>query len=327
MRVSGKAVGERLHAPAVTHWALIPLVAGVILGMAFSSVLLVRPQAAITNVYLQLPDGGGEDASSRLQDLKRMLNSLESARHSGVEKLAEEVSVKTPVYYAVVMRHRHSSEQLKVLRDTWTRDMARDKVGFFIPVEEEEEQAVEDGHEEREEAHYGEIESSDTDPVAVVELQTSHSDFRMDVLAHICRSELNATKWLLLAGDNVYVKPQALETFLQHYENTPSVGYLGRPASSDGGRGSSSRACVDGPGIVLSHSVVAELCSKLESCRGSEGGGDGAVERCMKEQLGRDCSQEVEVSATHTACMGHLSQFQSSPYIYIIIGGRALSTG
>lgn len=291
MRASGTISAQRLHAAATTHWALIPLVAGVLIGMAFSTVLLVQPhRATITNVYLELPSER-EDATSRLRDLRRMLNDVGASRHSGVEKLAEEVSVRAPVYYAVVMSHRHSSEWLKVLRSTWAKDIAWERVGYFVPLEDEP-QLVEGGTEEGEDVHYGEIQSSDADPMAVVELPNTHPDFYMDVISHVCKTKLNETKWFFLGGDDVYIKPQALEAHLQHYENALSVGYLGRPASV---KGSTNTVCLKGPGTILSHSVLVELCSKLDTC--SDGGGEGGtVGRCITEQLQHGCNtQETKV--------------------------------
>ena len=99
MRPSGKTSAERLR--SASHWALIPLVAGVLIGMGVSTVFLLQPQDAITNVYLELPSER-EDVTSRLSDLRRMMNELGATRHAEVEKLAEEVSVKAPVYYAVI---------------------------------------------------------------------------------------------------------------------------------------------------------------------------------------------------------------------------------
>ena len=264
-----KAGGAERTYPA-THWALVPLVAGVLIGMSFSTVFLVQPYTAITNVYLELPSER-EDADSRLGDLRRMLNDLGAMRRSGVAaKLADEVNVKAPVYYAVVMNHRHSAEQLQVLRKTWTKQIDRERVGYYIPMEDDEE-----GNDEEEDAHYGEIELSD--PVAVVELASTQPDFFMDVVSHLCRAKLNDTKWFLLARDNVYVKPTYLENHLQQYENDPSHGFIGRPQQ---GRGSE---CMKGPGTVLSHSVLARLCAQIDECRGT-------VEQCITDKLECSCS-------------------------------------
>lgn len=278
MRASGKTNAEKLPS---AHWALIPLVTGVLIGMAFSTVFLIRPHTAITNVYLELPSER-EDATARLNDLRRMLTHLDAPRPSEVEKLAEEVSVKDPVYYAVVMGQRHSSEQLKVLRDTWTRDIPRQCVEYFIPTEDQSE--VTDGATEGEweDLHYGEIQAG---PASVIELQSLRSDFYMDVVLYVCRNKLNNTKWFVLAGDNVYIKSQELEETLRHYE-TSSLGYLGRRSASV--RGVANRPCIQGPGTVLSHSVLAELCSKVDTCSGDQK--SGAVERCIATHLGLNCN-------------------------------------
>lgn len=284
MRASGKTNAERLHS---AHWALVPLVTGVLIGMAFSTVFLIRPHTAITNVYLELPSER-EDVTARLNDLRQMLTHLDAPRPSEVEKLAEEVSVKDPVYYAVVMGQRHSSEQLKVLRDTWTGDIPRQRVEYFIPTEDQP-QVADEG--EWEDVHYGEIQGG---PAAVRELQSLHSDFYIDVVLYVCKNKLNDTKWFVLAGDNVYIKSRELEEHLRHYETSP-VGYLGRRSASV--RGLANSACMRGPGTVLSHSVLTELCSKVETCsEDRESGEVGAVERCITTQLGHSCnSLEAEV--------------------------------
>ena len=293
-RPNGKTSGQRLH--STSHWALIPLVAGVLIGMGVSTVFLLQPQAAITNVYLELPSER-EDATSRLSDLRRMMNELGATRRAEVvKKLAEEVSVKAPLYYAVIMNRRHSSEQLNVLRETWTQNIARERLSYFIPLEEDEHhqvQAVEGATEENwdEDAHFGEIQHKENDDVAIVELENSHSDFYIDVLSYVCRAKLNETKWFLFAGDDVYVKSRDLEEHLQHYENILSFRYLGRPASvNNNRRGSANRECLKGPGTVLSHSAMVELCSKIDRCRGSAGEGDRAIGKCITQQLGQGCN-------------------------------------
>lgn len=281
MRASGKTNAERLH-PSATHWAMIPLVTGILIGMAISTVFLIRPHTAITNVYLELPSER-EDVSARLNDLRRMLNHLDASRRpSEVEKLAEEVDVKDPVYYAVVMSRRHSSEQLKVLRDTWTGDTARQRVGYFIPVEDQPQVADGAATEDWEDAHYGEIRD---DSSAVVELPSLHSDFHMDVISYLCRTKLNDTKWVILAGDNVYIKSQELEEYLLHYDTGP-MGYLGRSSTSD-----STTPCVRGPGTILSHSVLVDLCNKVDTCSEDEESVEaGAVETCIAKQLEHNCN-------------------------------------
>lgn len=272
-------------APAI-HWALIPLLAGIIIGVAFSTLLLLQPYTAVTNVYLELPspERGDDSLVSRFgesRDLQRLLNELGAARGpqrgagSPPAKLADEADAKAPVYYAVVMSHRHSADQLKVLRDTWTREIPSQKVGFYINSEEEEEEPTEEGVEDR---HYGEIESSET----VVELSSTGANFYADVVSHVCRNKLNRTKWYLLVGDDVYVKHKELETQLQWYENMPAFGYLGkRNSDKDSGE------CAEGPGVVLSQPVLSQLCRQLESCR-QRGEGVGG---CLTNTLGHNCNQ------------------------------------
>lgn len=292
MRVNGKPNAERLHSSA-THWALIPLVTGVLIGMAFSTVFLIQPHTAITNVYLELPPEQ-EDVSTRLNDLRRMLNHLGVSRPSEVKTLAEEVDVKDPVYYAVVMSRRHSSEQLKVLRDTWTGDIARQRVSYFIPVEDQP-QVADGATEDWEDAHYGEIQD---DSAAVIELPSLHSDFHMDVVSYLCKTKLNETKWFILAGDNVYIKSQELEEYLRHYD-TSYMDYLGRRSISDRGT-----PCMRGPGTILGHTILVDLCNKVGTC--SEDVEVGAVEMCITKQLERNCnSHEAKVIFQNTCIFAY----------------------
>ena len=282
---------HRATAPAL-HWALIPMLAGVLIGVAFSTVFLLQPYTAITNVYLELPspERGGESVASRFgegRDLQRLLTELGAAR-DGVPhppaKLADEANAKGPVYYAVVMSHRHSADQLNVLKETWTREIPSHRVGYYINSEAGEDVPTEEDIEDR---HYGEIESSE----AVIELSSTGADFYSEVVSHVCRHKLNHTKWYLLAGDDVYVKSNELESQLQRYENMPTLGYLGRRSKDED---SARRECLEGPGMVLSHSVLRELCGELETCR-RRGEGVGA---CLTDTLGQDCNElESEASS------------------------------
>ena len=283
---------ERSHA---SHRALVPLVTGVLIGVCLSTLFLMPPYTSITNVYLQLPSEK-ENSLGRLSKLDRMLSDLTASRHSGVRRLAEEVMVKPKVYYAIVMSHRHSSEQIKVLRDTWAQDIA-DRVEFYIPPERKGEQASEQY------AHYGETEF---DQVNAVELHNLHADFHMDVVSHMCRSKLNLAKWFFMAGDNVYVKTQALEKFLQPYENDLSIGCLGRPASKKSGATSVSGGCNEETGIVLSHSALSELCQKLQACNESKEEAEKGLKLgiCM-QKLGYECNKNTQVSIYYT-CMPSL---------------------
>ena len=297
---------ERYHratSPGL-HWALIPLLAGILIGVAFSTVFLLQPYTAVTNVYLELPSpergGGGEPVPSRLGEnghLQRLLNELGTARgmpHSisgSPAKLADEANARGSVHYSIVMSHRHSAEQLKVLKDTWTRDIPSQRVSYYIQSEEKERQK-----EEHDDEHYGEIESSE----GVIELASTGDDFYTDVVAHMCRNTLNHTKWYLLAGDDVYVKSQELEAKLQKYENLPTFGYLGRRSGeADSGGGE----CAEGPGVALSHSAFSQLCGVLDSCR-KRGEGIGG---CLTKTLGQYCN-ELESEASFLSLNIHNSE-------------------
>ena len=274
MRGSGKFGGVEVY--RATHWALIPLVVGIIIGMAFSTVLLIQPYTAITNVYLELPPSERDDAASRLSDLRQMINNLGTTRDLGpsgtVSHLAEEVTRKAAVYYAIVMTHRHSAEQLQVLRNTWSRQIDRERIGYYITLEDSEEENDED-------FHYGEIETSDH--VTVIELANTNTDIYLDVISHICKTRINDTKWFLLASDNIYIKSHHLEDHLQEYENIPSsYGYLGRPQDGQVSE------CMKGPGNILSYSLLVTLCDQIDTCRDNE----RDIGQCITQQLKQSCN-------------------------------------
>ena len=270
-KTGGGGGGERNRGSV--HWAMVPLLAGVIIGVALSTVFLLQPYPAVTNLYLELP--GEEGRGAELRQLLRDMEAAHGAPSDGrsPEELADEADVRAPVYYAVIMNSRHSADQLKVLEETWTRGVPRARISFFIQSERGEREE----REKEEDGHYGEIDTSDS----VVELAGTSPDCNTEVVSHVCREQLNHTKWYLIAGDDVYVKWSELETLLQRYENSPGYGYLGRKRV-DGG-------CVEEAGIILSQSVLHELCELLDTC--------GDIGRCLTETLGHSCNQlDSEVS-------------------------------
>lgn len=261
------------------HWALLPFVAGVLIGLAFSTIILIRPYAeSVTNVYIRLP----EEEPHR--DWKRLLEELQDNRVGGVEKLSQEVVMKDPVYYAVIMSDRHSSERLEVLRNSWTTNISPQNINFFIPAEEEGPQANNDHG--NEDLHYGEI--GNANAAAVVELP-SHV-IEIQALKYVCKHKLNNTKWFLVVNDDVYVKPRALESFLQKYETVPYMSYFGKPVKRD----PIGRVCLPGPGTVLSYSTLAGLCPKLDACFESET--EYVIGECNRKQLDIQCNKDGEVN-------------------------------
>ena len=283
---------QKAHGP---HWALLPFVAGVIIGLSLSTVLLIRPYAeSITNVYIKLPDEEREERlAARTKDLQRLLDELQPYKVGGVEKLAQEVVVKDPVYYAVIMMDRHASEQLQVLRNTWAGDVPSKRINFFIPAESVEETGPNNDGDvpvNDEDLHYGEIAELDDSAGAVVELPGS-ALLEIQTLQYICKHKLNDTKWFFISNNDVYVKSRSLETFLQPYENLPQMGYLGKPVK----RESVGRICMSGPGTVLSYSTMAALCPRLDACIGSKAGSrtEYVIGECIQRQLDLQCNKDM----------------------------------
>lgn len=284
----------RVHAYR-QHWALLPFVAGVLIGLSLSTVFLIRPPYAdtpVTNVYIRLPgEEGGGPLAARDGELQRLLGELQPYRAGGVEKLAQEAVMKDPVYYAVIMTDRHSSEQLEVLRHTWAGDVPAKRINFFIPAEiaagETGPNSDADLPMDEEDLHYGEIKDS---AGAVVELPDSNL-LELQTLQYICKHKLNDTKWFFVSYDNVYVKTRLLEKFLQPYENLPHMGYLGKPMKYE----PIGRICMPGPGTVLSYSVMAALCPRLHVCAGSmsKSSTEYAIGECVQEQLGLQCNKDI----------------------------------
>ena len=278
-------VNNKIPSVYKQHWALLPFIAGVLIGLALSTAVLLRPYTeSITNVYIRLPE---EDKLDKLAEFRRMIEELQIQKVGGIQHLAQEVSVKDPVYYAVVMRDRHSSEQLEVLRNTWTREVSPRRVGFFISAEGETDQDL----------HYGEINATEQSG-SVIELRTSQL-LELQALKYICKHEVNHTKWFFISNDNVYVKTQSLEHYLQQFENVPEMDYIGKPIKKD----PIGRVCMPGPGTVFSYSGLVALCPKLDTCFKS--GGDAIqaefpVGECVRRQLpDLQCNKEGQVNLAH----------------------------
>ena len=294
MKNSARAVREKAHSYR-QHWALLPFVAGVLIGLSLSTVFLLQPYAdsPVTNVYIRLPGEG--PLAARNSDLQRLLGELQPYS-GGVEKLAQEVVMKDPVYYAVIMTDRHSADQLEVLRHTWAGDVPSKRINFFIPAESAGETDPNTDHADvpvnDEDLHYGEINKNSAG--AVVELPGTNL-LEIRTLQYICQHKLNDTKWFFVSNDNIYVKSRLLEKFLQPYENLPHMGYLGKPVK----REPIGRICMPGPGTVLSYSVMAALCPRLDACaaavrRSKSGSGtEYVIGECVQKQLGLQCNKDL----------------------------------
>lgn len=273
-------VHNRMSSVTKQHWALLPFVTGVIIGLALSTAILLRPYTE-SQVYIRLLEED-EDQSVKF---RRMIEDLHFQKVGGIRHLAQEVSVKDPVYYAVVMKDRHSSEQLDVLRNTWTREIPSRRVSFFISAESDNDKDL----------HYGEINTAENQSGSVVELPNSQL-LELHALKYVCNHKINHTKWFFISNDNVYVKIRSLERYLQQFENVPGMDYLGKPIKRD----PIGRVCMPGPGTILSYSALAALCPKLDMCLDSDNDAvknEIPVGECVRRQLpDLQCNKEGDVS-------------------------------
>ena len=273
-------VHNRMSSVTKQHWALLPFVTGVIIGLALSTAILLRPYTE-SQVYIRLLEED-EDQSVKFS---RIIEDLHLQKVGGIRHLAQEVSVKDPVYYAVVMKDRHSSEQLDVLRNTWTREIPPRRVGFFISAESDNDKDL----------HYGEINTAENQSGSVVELPNSQL-LELHALKYVCNHKINHNKWFFISNENIYVKTRSLERYLQQFENVPGMDYLGKPVKRD----PIGRVCMPGPGTILSYSALVALCPKLDMCL--DGDNDAVkneipVGECVRRQLpDLQCNKEGDVS-------------------------------
>lgn len=289
------------------HWALLPFLVGVLIGLAVSTVILFRPQAASVSVYVSISN---HEEPAQKQDYRKLLDELRLPGlrlGGGATKLREEVDVREPVFYAVVLHERHSASQVEAIRATWAKGVPWESVAFFVPPEESSQgrdggarEEGEGGEEEEEEAHYGEIETAkDSTSQAVLELPHGYTYgggvAELLTLRHLCKHKLNSTKWFFIASGDVYVKTRALEDHLQPLENLPQFGYLGKPVRRD----PVGRVCLPGPGSVLSHAALSRLCPHLQRCVAMARTGmfktDCVVGECLASQLNLQCYKSSQV--------------------------------
>ena len=274
------------------HWALLPFVVGVLIGLFVSTVVLVRPQTTSISVYVSV----SEEPEPR-RDYRKLLDELQHGRRSGgVATLRDEVGSQGAVFYAVVLRDRHSAAQLEAIRTTWAKDIPQQSIAFFIPSEEGGQGGEGAKEEEDEEAHYGEIELPEAlSSLAVLELPPGAGAAELHALRHVCQHKINSTKWFFVANGDVYVKTRSLEGHLEPLEGLAQFGYLGKPVRRD----PSGRLCLPGPGFVLSRAVLADLCPRLQRCiamvRADMFKSECVMGECLASQLGVQCYKSSQV--------------------------------
>lgn len=259
------------------HKVLLSFVAGVVIGLALSVVVLVRPnsESVTNNVYINI---GEQRHAFKLDPRFAEFDHLLEQLHPYAEitrELSEEVSFKDPVYYAVVVRNGRSLNNLKAVQSTWAKDIPSSNVGFFVPFEKTPPGnfKVEDPTKLNDGSYKDNI--IQLSRSGVLEIQT---------LKFLCKYKLNDTKWFFISSDDVYVKTNMLESFLSSLEaSQDQLRYLGKPIDRDlvGG------ACMPGPGSILSQSTLSELCPEIGTCSKLRGNleTECVVGECVRKQL------------------------------------------
>lgn len=241
---------------------MLPFVAGVIIGLAVSTLLLIRPytesRSVTNNVYINLGQQRHKfGLDPRFAEFDRLLEQLHPYGET-IHKLSEEVKIMDPVFYAVVVTDGQSLDNLKAIRNTWAKDIPEADVGFFVPFENTAPMNFEFANKENTNGVEGELYKDNS----IIKLSKSEL-LEIQTLKFLCDHKLNNTKWFFISYDNVYVKTHVLEKFLLSMETSQSeLSYLGKPIK----REPIGRVCMPGPGSVLSYSMLSELCPKLDTC-------------------------------------------------------------
>ncbi len=247
------------------HWALLPFVAGVLLGLAVSTIILIRPDTTVTNISI------GRERQDQNEKFNRFLEELHKQERD-TQRLSEEMTMKRTVYYAVMLTDTTSIESLNIIKNTWARDMGPAEIGFFLSSE------------------Y----PQNTDTIKIS--SSSSEQLEIETLKYICNNKLNETKWFFLSYDNVYVKREQLENYLLSLETMPGdFGYLGKPIKRESSIGG---VCMAGPGSVFSQSILSQLCPRLNKCNPSEGipEPDCVLGECVRKQLPSiQCARDVKL--------------------------------
>ena len=222
---------------------------------------------------------GKSPVEARLAEVKRLLGEVEPHNHGNHEqhvmKLSDEVDVRAPVFYAVIVSSAQPLDDVvRMLNETWAGDMTPSDITFFVQSQ-------------REAEIPGTVEGKLTN---VHHLTSLDILAEIQVLKYICEHKLNSTKWFFIANDNLYVKTFALERYLMemdalHYH----YGYLGKPIK----REPIGRVCMPGPGSMLSYTAVEEVCAKIGECEKHKPVTDCVLGECICRQVPRlQCNRE-----------------------------------
>lgn len=270
------------------HWALLPFVMGIIAGVTVSTVILVRPyteQVVTNNVYIldtELSAGEAAGHSQELEDrllkFERIMEELHPAEHRGAgpRLLADEAKLKDPVHYSVIMSDP-SSDMVDILKNTWARNIAQPNIDYFFPPKTHTSPDAEDAR---------------LSSAGVVHLSTE-GPHEIQVLQHVCKNQLNSTKWFFFGYDTAYVKTDELESYLLTLEAAQShLPYMGKPVKREPEE--LGRLCLPGPGSLLSSLALSQLCPRVGSCMVAEFVTDCVLGECVRKILPDvECSKGI----------------------------------
>jgi hypothetical protein len=256
------------------HWALLPFLIGVIVGVSVSTVILVRPytEQIVTNVYIMGGDNGLEhpnlELEERLSRYEKLMAELHPTENKGTgpKLLADELKMLAPVHYSVILS---DSDMVEILRNTWTKDIPQSNINYYFPPASELPTGIPNG----------------------VQLSTDGL-LEIQVLKHVCTEKVNSTKWYFIGYDTSYVKTLELEAYLLTLEAIQDqLPYMGKPVK----REPLGRLCLPGPGSVLSSSILSQMCDRVSNCVTAEEKleTDCALGECVSKQLpGVQCNKD-----------------------------------
>ena len=219
---------------------------------------------------------GKSQVEERLAEVQRLLRELEpETRHHGnnVIRLSDELEVKVQLFYAVIVSGHRPLDTVKVVNETWAGALPEQDIAFFVQREREENGVLSEAHL-----------SPSVHPLP------SSRPAEVTVLEYICQNKLNSSKWFFIANSDLYVKTDSIESYLREFDALQyHYGYLGKPVKRD----PIGRVCMPGPGSLLSHVTMEEVCTKIEGCGKLEPLTDSVLGECLHRLVPRlQCNKE-----------------------------------
>ncbi len=269
------------------HWALLPFVFGIIIGLSLSTIILIRPSNVVTKVHIDIfsfKEGAVKETQRiklpRHQDLL-VMSEIHAGGYFETETgrprlLSDVAAMKEAVYYAVIMTDGQSSEMVETLNITWARDIPKARVSYHVPPS----LSLKRGEEKL--SHSMEMNN-------VVEVHPTQELREIQVLAYLCEHKINLTKWYYIGYDSAYVRTDELESYLHTLEAIQDQSpYLGKPIKRDSGR-----VCLPATGTILSYLALTQLCPKLTYCMHGHLDPEYALGECIQKQLPNiQCNKE-----------------------------------